>query len=260
MNGDGLGDFLIAAPFAGELGSGLVYLVLGRSGLPSEIRLDASPAAPDGVIRILGSRSYEYVGRPGPGGDFNLDGFPDILLGSAPAVAGPVPAPGNVYVIFGGPLLRDEIRLRDLGSRGLAIAGVHIAPIGVGAPHTGDLNGDGAQDIAFREDHELAEQGALASVYAIFGPVREGRFVRGDATQDGLLDITDAIFNLSYLFLGGEAPACEDAADADDTGRIELTDAVRILGYLFLGGPAPSPPHPDRDVDPTPDDLHCLGF
>ena len=45
-----------------------------------------------------------------------------------------------------------------------------------------------------------------------------GHFLRGDATADGNLNLTDAVFTLNHLFLGGPAPDCADAADADDNG------------------------------------------
>ncbi|MBI4603918.1 MAG: hypothetical protein HY721_18335 [Planctomycetes bacterium] len=84
----------------------------------------------------------------------------------------------------------------------------------------------------------------------------EPTFLRGDANFDLKVDISDAVFTLSYLFLGGAAPSCEDSADADDTGKLELTDAVFTLSFLF-GGPARAlpPPYPERGRDGRPDDL-----
>jgi hypothetical protein len=70
-------------------------------------------------------------------------------------------------------------------------------------------------------------------------------FHRGDADSSGKLEITDAVRLLGYLFRGGLAPTCLEAADADDNGVLEITDAIRILGFLFLGSrslPAPGPP------------------
>jgi hypothetical protein len=83
-------------------------------------------------------------------------------------------------------------------------------------------------------------------------------FNRGDADDNGALQLTDAIRVLSFLFLGQQAPTCMDAADADDNGRIELTDAIRILQFLFLGQAPPAPPGPPElgpcGPDPTPND------
>ena len=74
----------------------------------------------------------------------------------------------------------------------------------------------------------------------------------GDFDGDGLLI-------LEFLFLGGDAPRCEDAADTDDTGSIAITDAVSLLQHLFHGGSSPPPPYPEKGKDPTGDDLECRG-
>ncbi len=82
------------------------------------------------------------------------------------------------------------------------------------------------------------------------------RFRRGDAIEDGALDITDPIAALGYLFLGAEAPACLDALDADDSGAVDVTDPIYALSYLFLGGPRLAEPGAERcGIDPTADDL-----
>ena len=84
----------------------------------------------------------------------------------------------------------------------------------------------------------------------------QGGFRRGDSNASGGLNITDGVFVLNYLFLGGPEPPCQDAADSDDNGQLNITDGVRILNYLFLGGPAPPDPGPDTcGPDPTADDL-----
>ena len=81
-------------------------------------------------------------------------------------------------------------------------------------------------------------------------------FRRGDSNASGDLNITDGVFVLNYLFLGGPEPPCQDAADSDDNGTLNITDGVRILNYLFLGGPAPPAPGPDScGSDPSADDL-----
>ncbi|MBI4605977.1 MAG: hypothetical protein HY721_28770, partial [Planctomycetes bacterium] len=84
-----------------------------------------------------------------------------------------------------------------------------------------------------------------------------GKFVRGNSNGEGGIDIADAISLLAYLFLGGKAPPCEDAADSNDDGRLDLSDATYTLNYLFLGGSAPKPPFPQPGTDPTADGLRC---
>ncbi len=86
-------------------------------------------------------------------------------------------------------------------------------------------------------------------------------FVRGDSDMNKDIDITDVIFTLTHLFLGGSAPNCQDAADANDDGSIDLTDAVTTLGFLFLGqGPLPAPSLEQCGGDPSEDELGCQHF
>lgn len=110
-------------------------------------------------------------------------------------------------------------------------------------------------------------RGPLLLLLAFVGSAVAGRrvtadctpFLRGDTDSSGSVTITDGVATLSFLFLGGEAPRCADAADADDSGDLSISDAVFTFGFLFLGGPPP--PEPGVvvcGVDPTPfDGLDC---
>jgi hypothetical protein len=82
-------------------------------------------------------------------------------------------------------------------------------------------------------------------------------FRRGDATSDGALQLTDAVFTLSYLFRAGPDPSCLDAADADDNGAVQITDAIFTLNHLFLGGPPLPAPTGGCGPDPSEDGLGC---
>jgi hypothetical protein len=76
-----------------------------------------------------------------------------------------------------------------------------------------------------------------------------------------VVELTDAVGVLNYLFLGAEEPSCLDACDADDDGSLEITDAIGILGYLYLGSQEPPDPGPDAcDIDPTADGLGCVSY
>lgn len=86
------------------------------------------------------------------------------------------------------------------------------------------------------------------------------RFRRGEAVQDGSVNLTDAVAILNYLFLAGAVPGCLDSADTDDNGSVNLTDAIAILNYLFLAGGPPAPPGLECGEDPTEDDLDCATF
>jgi len=86
-------------------------------------------------------------------------------------------------------------------------------------------------------------------------------FKRGDTDESGVVELTDGIRTLNFLFTGGPAPVCGDAADTDDNGAIQLTDAIGTFGFLFLG--ANEPPAPGATVcgqDTTEDGLVCITY
>lgn len=84
-----------------------------------------------------------------------------------------------------------------------------------------------------------------------------GRFLRGDGNSDGWVDMSDPIYTLSYLFLGGEAPRCVRAADANGDGTLDIADCIRELSFLFGGGSAPPPPYPGCGYDRLASSLTC---
>ncbi len=87
------------------------------------------------------------------------------------------------------------------------------------------------------------------------------RFVRGDFTNDGGVNLGDAIGILAYLFQNGDPPLCFDAADVHDSGRIDISGAVALLNFLFSGGRPPSVPFPNPGLDATDDRFgECLSI
>ena len=92
-------------------------------------------------------------------------------------------------------------------------------------------------------------------------PPPSGQFKRGDADAVGVINLTDGVFLLNFLFLGGPEPPCLDAADVNDDGVLNITTAVFVFNWLFLGGPLPSAPGPATcGPDPTADDLDCASY
>lgn len=88
--------------------------------------------------------------------------------------------------------------------------------------------------------------------------VVENRFVRGDATNDGAIDTSDAVAILGELFRGESAAACPDALDANDDGEIDVSDPIFLLLYLFTGEVQLPAPFPVAGADRTEDSLACL--
>lgn len=64
----------------------------------------------------------------------------------------------------------------------------------------------------------------------------------GDVTNNGIVDLSDAIYLLNFLFKGGPAPkpyTC--VGDVKKDGKVDLSDALIILNFLFKGGTPPDP-------------------
>lgn len=89
-------------------------------------------------------------------------------------------------------------------------------------------------------------------------------FVRGDANDDGTLDIGDPVHILNLLFMENRQPGCRESLDSNNNSRIDITDGVFLLNFLFLGGPPPAAPTAACGTDPdlagSPGDLGCDRF
>jgi hypothetical protein len=82
--------------------------------------------------------------------------------------------------------------------------------------------------------------GATSDAGPSWGPVAPV-WARGDVTGDDLVNVTDAVALLSYLYQSGPTPPCLDAADVNYDGEVDLGDALRVVDFLFLGGEPPVP-------------------
>ncbi len=190
-----------------------------------------------------------FVGTP-PDAPTTLSaiaGNAQVSLAWVGPAGGPAPTGFNIYrgIVAGGPYSK--------------IAEVGVSPTThVDATVT---NGTNYCYVVKSRRGSVESTGSTIEACATPTGVVEKKFRRGEVNADNLLDLTDPVSVLNYLFLAGPRPSCFDAADADDNGTIDLTDAVYNLNYQFLAGPRPPEPGPDVcGADPTPDvgaDLGC---
>ncbi|MFN0056939.1 MAG: right-handed parallel beta-helix repeat-containing protein, partial [Planctomycetota bacterium] len=110
----------------------------------------------------------------------------------------------------------------------------------------------GTTQVSQELDFGIADLGYHAPI--VLAPFR-----RGEVNIDGLVNIADGIFVLSWLFgVGSPAPVCFDAADANDDGLVDIADPIGLLTALFVSGSPPIPaPSAACGADTTPDALPC---
>jgi hypothetical protein len=159
--------------------------------------------------------------------DLNGDGADDLLSAD----------PGGYTLAFlGGP---DGLSTPPFATYGPTSPGFLVA---------GNFAGDAATDII-----SGGEDGILVTLGHLVG----SGFTRGDANGDGVVDVSDPIRILGWLYLGAAPPSCESAADTNDDGRLDLSDAVYALSFKFLGGEEPPAPFPSCGKEATVDGLTC---
>lgn len=61
----------------------------------------------------------------------------------------------------------------------------------------------------------------------------------GDINSDGDINISDAVYLITWIFKGGPAPKRTGEADVNCDGTLNIADAVYIVSYIFQSGPEP---------------------
>jgi Arylsulfotransferase (ASST)/Dockerin type I domain len=79
--------------------------------------------------------------------------------------------------------------------------------------------------------------------------VDPGDYICGDANSDLTVNVSDAVYIINYVFVGGNAPLSYESGDTNCDSTVNVSDAVWIINYVFVGGNAPC----DTDGDTIPD-------
>jgi len=139
--------------------------------------------------------------------------------------------------------------------------GVTVLMNGTDIPVSRDCNASAVPDECELRDGTLEDRNENG-IPDPCEPLELELFHRGDANGDGILDISDGLCLLGFLFDGEQGPTCLDAADANDDGALDCSDPVFVLGYLFLGSEKPAAPGPPPDecgIDPG-SSLGCTSY
>ncbi len=91
-----------------------------------------------------------------------------------------------------------------------------------------------AADFDGDEDIDLA-----TSSYNRVAILPNQDYICGDADGNQIVNISDAVFLIGYIFGGGSAPDPLVSGDVDCNAIVNISDAVYLIAYIFGGGPDP---------------------
>ncbi len=230
INGDGYSDLIIGANEADSngVGAGATYVVFGgASGFGAHFDLGSL----NGVngFEVAGGSTGDRSGAPvSSAGDFNGDGYGDVIIGNLAANVASDPA-----VVFGGPGgFPTTLDVTSLdGANGFRFKNDGINSIVTSAANAGDMNGDGYPDlIVGKQDGANPESGGTASetVFVVFG---------GPAGRPALFDLStlDGHNGFKIGGLGDPYGVADNAASAGDVNGDGLADLIIGAPFYFDG-------------------------
>ena len=144
---------------------------------------------PDGIT-ISSQTSTDYLGRSvKSAGDFNADGYPDIIIGSY----GANQAKGAAYVIFGSKngLSDLDVSAGITPSQGMVIIGANLGDsLGYSVSYAGDFNGDGIDDV-------------IVGAYQFDGSRGMACVIYGSTNPPATIDLAQGLdASLGYIIIG----------------------------------------------------------
>ena len=174
INGDGLGDLIVGAPYADPNGvySGESYVLFGASaGFPAAVQLSELNGSNGFAVRgkAAGDSSGFSVSAAG---DINGDGLDDLIIIGAPYADPNGVYSGESYVLFGTTVgFPAAVQLSDLnGSNGFAIRGKAAGDSsGFSVSAAGDINGDGLDDLVIGAPFSDLNGVYSGESYVLFG-------------------------------------------------------------------------------------------
>ncbi|MBF0142235.1 MAG: FG-GAP repeat protein, partial [Magnetococcales bacterium] len=162
-------------------------------------------------FRLNGAVAYDQSGISVSGaGDFNGDGFADILIGAWKSDSAYTDS-GSAYVVFGAPTQAATISLGSLdGRNGVCLVGDADGFSGAWVSGVGDVNGDGLAEV-------MVGGSTSGATYVVFGQASGSAATLDLATLDG-----SAGFSLIFDGNEGDGLVVSGAGDVNGDGFADL--------------------------------------
>lgn len=237
LDGDGVDDLVIGAWLDDTNGDsvGAVYVVYGPVDGPINLSSEA---------KLLGELPGDFAGEGTVANrDLDNDGFDDIVIGAPGRIPGlqpGTPAPGQVYIIYGGPDRLDESgNLSEAADA--TLVGEHPGDTLGHAVDGGDFDSDGVDDIVVSASGFGGMfPGGQGKIHVVYG--------EEDERLNGRIDVTEAA---DAAFLGEQQGAStgqwvDGTRDFDGDGSDDILvgapgwGGVNGVAYLLYGGGLPN--------------------
>ena len=264
INGDGIADVIIGAPYApDDLTKGKVDVVFGKkTGWTSPISLTSGSTGflnGENGFELDGAAGNDHCGWSLATGDVNGDGIPDMIIGCKWATVSGNNNYGKVDVVFGRrgswPVTATTMNSTFLnGANGIEFDDTGVYGIGPSVA-AGDINGDGYADIIIGA---AQTNSAAGSAYVVFGgnPILPNTTVTTNSTTSATvgsytgLIVGQGLYSSGYITAGTTITACGAttsgaactqtgitlSASATASGTVPLAVISTPLSAAFLNG------------------------
>ena len=216
INGDGFDDVVIGdSTYSDGLDAfrtGEAYVIFGSSTTGSTGSIPINDLDGENGFRIRGINNRDEAATSvSLSGDFNHDGYQDLVIGSPLADPGSVRSDhGETYVVFGGADIGGE-GVFDLDqideTNGYIVRGTDFSEkVGTSVTSAGDINHDGIDDLLIGAIFaRLSDTDATGGAYVIFGE-RALPTISGDFNSDGIVNAADYTLWRDSLNSSGDLP------------------------------------------------------
>jgi len=227
VNGDGLADLLVGAPFSGSK-TGRSYVVFGKTD-SAAINLSAV-AAGIGGFAVVG-QSDDHSGWSAAGaGDVNGDGLADLVIGARYGDPSTGVNAGRSYVVFGKTgTAAINLSAVAAGTGGFVLNGQGGSDSsGWSVAGAGDVNGDGLADVIIGAPNSDPAAGVDAGrSYVVFGK-----------TDSAAIDLAAVAAGIGGFVLNGQGASDYSGWSVAGAGDINGDGLADLIVGAYLSDPA----------------------